>query len=105
MMATVTSDDRDRAWADAAIRAELQAISRCLADNPYRPDSQWWKSVFRIASVIKGSGRRAYNPTDTLALIEANTPPDLRVKGDREHQIGYLWGRAYNRAAPRYRDE
>jgi hypothetical protein len=104
MMATVTSDERDRLWAEAAIREELKKVGRCAGDNAHRPDSEFWKCIIRIASVVKGSGRAYVSPDAIRAAVIDHAPPSLRVKGNsKEAGITYLWGRAYNKAYPRYR--
>lgn len=96
-------DEHDALWAKKAIGDELRKIAACHGDNPHRADSEWWKSVIRIASVLKGTGKAHYNPSSILAEIQRLSPATLRTKGNRERDIDYLWSRAFNRATPRYR--
>lgn len=99
----VDTQTNDALWAMKAIKEELANIAQCHGDNPHRPDSEWWKSVIRIASILKGSGKAHYNPSRVLSAIHQNSPSTLRTKGDRNKDIDYLFGRAFNAARPRYR--
>ena len=98
------SDGRlDRKWAETAVRRELEAIGRCHGDNPHRPDSEFWASLIKIASVLKGSGRQHIAPSRVRTAVLEYAPMSLRTKGNREKDINYLFGRAMNQARPRYR--
>lgn len=99
----MTQDERDREWARTAIYGELQSIASIHDDNPHKPDSDYWKSLIRIASILKGSGKRYIQPSQVLAAVLRETSPTLRYKGNKEKDITYLFGRAMNRANPRYR--
>jgi len=93
----------DKQWAVAAIRGELDQIARCADESAHKPNSEWWRSVVRIASILKGSGKAHIAPGRVRAAIHRETPPHVFFKGQREKTIDYLFGRAMNRAHPRYR--
>ena len=95
----------DETWAKTAIEREIAAIAAMNGDNPHRPDSQFWASLIRIASVLKGSGWKRIDPGWARNQILATAPADLLTKGDRAKDIAYLFGRAMNRATPRYRND
>lgn len=94
---------QDRLWASAAIDAEIEAIRRCGKESANNPNSDWWRSVIRIASVMKGSGRHYIAPEHIRQRLHLHTPRHIRFKSGREKGINYLWGRAMNKAYPRYR--
>lgn len=98
-----SDEQRDRQWAIAAVQRELEAISRLHGDNPHRPDSEFWKSLIRIASVLKGSGRAHIPPARVKTAVLREAPHNLKTKGNRERDLEYLFGRAMNQARPRYR--
>jgi len=98
-----SDEKRDRQWAITAVQRELEAIGKLHGDNPHRPDSEFWKCLIRIASVLKGSGRDSIPPARVKAAILRESPTSLRTKGNREKDIEYLFGRAMNQANPRYR--
>lgn len=93
----------DRQWAETAVNRELDAIAKLGEERANKPNSQWWASVFRIASVLKGSGKAHISPAGVRDAIHRATPPHVYFKPDRERGIDYLFGRAMNRARPRYR--
>lgn len=95
-------NERDKQWSQTAVRGELRNISACHGDNPHRPDSEWWKCVIRLASVLKGSGKQYFTPSNVLIDI-LHESPYLCTKGENAKIIPYLWGRAMNQANPRYR--
>lgn len=95
--------NRDKQWTIAAIDREIDAIRRCGAESAHNPNSEWWRSVIRIASVAKGSGRRYVVPENIRRILQRETPQWVRFKRGRVKGIDYLWGRAMNRAYPRYR--
>lgn len=99
----MTDDERDREWAITAISGEIQNISQIYGENPHKPDSDYWKALIRIASVLKGSGKRHIQPGRVLTAVIRSTSPTLRYKGDLTRDVTYLFGRAMNRATPRYR--
>jgi hypothetical protein len=99
-----TNDSQqDRLWAETAVKRELEAIGRLHGDNPHRSDSEFWACLIRIASVIKGSGRQHVAPDRVRVALHRYAPGSLKTKGNREKDIDYLFGRAMNRARPRYR--
>jgi hypothetical protein len=93
----------DMLWSKSAIRAELAAIGRLHGDNPHRPDSEFWKCLIRIASVIKGSGRAHFSPSRVRTAVLRYAPSSLKTKGNHEKDLEYLFGRAMNQARPRFR--
>lgn len=99
----MTEQERDALWAKQAINAELARIATCHDDNPHRPDSEYWKALIRIASIVKGTGKPHFQPTRIVSEIHRQSPSSLRLKGNRQKDIDYLWSRAFNAAKPRYR--
>lgn len=99
----MNSKDSDRKWAETAISRELGMIARCGEENAHKPDSEWWKSVFRIASVLKGAGRRSIAPERVRVALHRVTPQWVKFKPSREKGIDYLFGRAMNKANQRFR--
>ena len=93
----------DKQWAVTAVKRELEAIERTGDENPHRPDSEFWACLIRIASVLKGSGRKHIDPNRVRVAIHRYAPMSLRTKGNREKDLDYLFGRAMNQAHPRYR--
>jgi hypothetical protein len=100
---TRSDEHLDMAWSKKAIQEELRAIGRLHGDNPHRPDSEFWKCLIRMASVLKGSGRAHYSPSRVRTAVLSYAPANLATKGNREKDLGYLFGRAMNQARPRYR--
>lgn len=93
----------DKKWAETAVSRELELIAKCAEENAHKPNSEWWKSVFRIASVLKGSGKSHIPPSRIRAALHRYTPAWVHFKPSRERGIDYLFGRAMNKASPRYR--
>ena len=94
----------DMKWAETAVKRELEAIEqRTGGENPHAPDSEFWKCLIRIASVLKGSGRQHIAPERVRVAIHRCAPISLKTKGNREKDIDYLFGRAMNQEHPRYR--
>jgi hypothetical protein len=100
---TRSDEHLDMLWSKKAIQEELRAIGRLHGDNPHRPDSEFWKSLIRMASVLKGSGRAHFTPSRVRTAVLRQAPSTLKTKGNRERDIEYLFGRAMNQARPRYR--
>ncbi|MCB8946162.1 MAG: hypothetical protein H6658_20650 [Ardenticatenaceae bacterium] len=98
-----TNGRSDKAWAETAVKQELEAIGRLHGDNPHRPDSEFWACLLRIASVVKGSGRQHIAPARVRTAVLQYAPDTLKTKGNRQKDIEYLFGRAMNQARPRYR--
>lgn len=93
----------DKQWAETAVNRELDVIAKLGEERANKPDSKWWKSVIRIASVVKGSGKAHMAPGRVREAIHRATPHHVYFKPDRDRGIDYLFGRAMNRASPRYR--
>ncbi len=94
----------DRAWADRAIYDELGKLITFAGTNPHKPDSEYWKSLCRIAGAVKGAGKLYFRPSEVLTLVLKFSPDDMKWKlANRERDIVYLWGRAMNLSTPRYR--
>ncbi len=100
---SLSDDELDKKWGETAVKRELEAITAVVGDNPHHPDSEFWKSLVKIASVIKGSGRRHITPERIRTAVHSYAPPSLKTKGNRETNLDYLFGRAMNQAHPRYR--
>ena len=100
---TRSDEHLDMLWSKKAIQSELAAIGRLHGDNPHRPDSEFWKCLIRIASILKGSGRAHYSPARVRTAVLSYAPSTLKTKGNRQKDLEYLFGRAMNQARPRYR--
>jgi len=100
---TRSDEHLDMLWSKKAIQSELAVIGRLHGDNPHRPDSEFWKCLVRMASVLKGSGRAHYSPSRVRTAVLSYAPSTLKTKGSREKDLEYLFGRAMNQARPRFR--
>lgn len=101
---TLSPDELDRLWAESAIEREFDRIVKLHDDNPHKQDSEWFKSVCRLAGIVKGSGRRYIQPSAVLVDLQ-KLSPRLKTKQPKDKTINYLWGRAYRLATPRYREK
>lgn len=94
--------DKRREWAKTAIQNELKTLSGIHDENAHKPSSEYWKCLLRLGSVLKGAGKSHFTPSQVLTAVLRETSPHMQFKGDRNKDITYLFGRAYNVAQPRF---
>jgi hypothetical protein len=90
--------DLDRAWSEAALQAEYERLANLPDEKPQKPGSVFAVAIFKIASLIKGSGRHV-SPDQALSRIKELAGSPLLPHREIERQ----WSRAYAKATPRYR--
>jgi len=94
-------------WAEAAITDELANI-RNLDPNIKitKPGNDFYISLLKIASILKGDGRRHLRPSEIRTAVIDAAPGAFRYKGKSlDEAITYQFGRAMAQAEPRYRSE
>lgn len=89
--------DLDRAWAEKAVEEELKQLRNLPEENINKPGSTFSISLLKLASVVKGGGRRYFTGDELLAQVVASCPQF------KEKEIRRQWQRAYNKAEPRQR--
>lgn len=89
-------ETRQEQWFQSALEQELKAIESLPSDlNINKPNNPFWQSIFRIAGISKAG---FLSSNEALNKIKyACRHMQLRGK-----DIDYQWGRAYQRATPRY---
>jgi hypothetical protein len=95
----------DRAWAIAAFEQELKALARLPeGENINKPDSLFWVSLVKLASIVKGSGRGHISLREALGKIEQACGYG-RAADITQPEIARQWRNALHKSQPRYRAE